>query len=300
MSKSMMMVNAKTNSFLFKNQSHSPMDQPHHRHHHQSGGFVSRRGSRRSPHGADLFPTSPDVPPIGDAIYLAAHPQHPLSQTRLSDLFTCGACKEYGAGERFTCSECDYQLHDFCALAPDSLKRHPIHPLHNIILNRKPVRSGLLKSRCDICAKTTKGCVFKCNACSFQMHPCCAMLSTEINISVHPHMLRLLPSPSTADPFSFSCGECNRKRPGRVYHCTTCDYHLHAVCAKNMVNGLEANGIKGMAKSSKFGTAVRVASQVVIEFIGGLIEGLGEGVGQVLIQTAVRGRCNSNRSSRAT
>ncbi|KAB2006723.1 hypothetical protein ES319_D11G367400v1 [Gossypium barbadense] len=139
MSKSMMMVNAKTNSFLFKNQSHSPMDQPHHRHHHQSGGFVSRRGSRRSPHGADLFPTSPDVPPIGDAIYLAAHPQHPLSQTRLSDLFTCGACKEYGAGERFTCSECDYQLHDFCALAPDSLKRHPIHPLHNIILNRKPV-----------------------------------------------------------------------------------------------------------------------------------------------------------------
>ncbi|MBA0700724.1 hypothetical protein Goari_022834, partial [Gossypium aridum] len=103
-------------------------------------------------------------------------------------------------------------------------------------------------------------------------------------------MLRLLPSPSTADPSSFSCGECNRKRSGRVYHCTTCGYHLHAVCAKNMVNGLEANGIKGMGKPSKFGTAVRVASQVVIEFLGGLIEGLGEGVGQVLIQTAVRGR----------
>ncbi|KAL1134070.1 hypothetical protein V6Z11_A12G081700 [Gossypium hirsutum] len=157
-----------------------------------------------------------------------------------------------------------------------------------------------LKSRCDICAKPTKGYVFKYNACSFQMHPCCAMLSSEINFSVHPHMLRLLPSPSTVDPSSFSCGECNRKRSGRVYHCTTCDYHLHAVCAKNMVNGLQANGIKGMDKPSMLGIAARLASQVVIEFIGGLIKGFGEGVGQVLVQTTVQERCYSNRSSRAT
>ncbi|PPS10981.1 hypothetical protein GOBAR_AA09665 [Gossypium barbadense] len=99
---------------------------------------------------------------------------------------------------------------------------------------------------------------------------------------------------------NFSCGECNRKRSGRVYHCTTCDYHLHAVCAKNMVNGLQANGIKGMDKPSMLGTAARLASQVVIEFIGGLIKGFGEGVGQVLVQTTVQERCYSNRSSRAT
>lgn len=77
-----------------------------------------------------------------------------------------------------------------------------------------------------------------------------------------------------------------------MYHCTVCNYHLHAVCAKNMVNGLQANGIKGADKPSMFGTAAKVASQVVIEFIGGLIEGLGEGVGQVLIQSAARGRCH--------
>ncbi|XP_022747116.1 uncharacterized protein LOC111296900 isoform X2 [Durio zibethinus] len=261
------------------------MDQPHH--HHQR---ISTVGGRRSLHQVE-FPTSLVVPQLGDEIFHVAHPQHPISQTHLPDLFTCSACKEYGAGERFTCNDCDYQLHDFCAFAPPALKRHPIHPLHKIIFFPKP--GGILKSRCDICAKPTMGCVFRCTVCSFQMHPCCAMLSTEINISVHPHTLRLLPMPgqsSNGDPAGFVCDECNRRRSGRVYQCTICDYHLHTVCAKNMVNGLQANGIKGTGKPSMLGTVVRLASQVVIEFIGGLIEGLGEGVGQVLIQTAARGK----------
>ncbi|MBA0678307.1 hypothetical protein Goari_019661, partial [Gossypium aridum] len=94
---------------------------------------------------------------------------------------------------------------------------------------------------------------------------------------------------SNGDPAGLACGECNRRRSGRVYRCTICDYHLHAVCAKNMVNGLRANGLKGIEKASMIGTAAKVASQVVKEFIGGLIEGLGEGVGQVLIQSAARG-----------
>ncbi|XP_022766007.1 uncharacterized protein LOC111310900 [Durio zibethinus] len=258
------------------------MDQPHHRQTNTVGSL-----------------TSPVVPQLGDEIFLVAHPQHPISQTTLPDLFTCAACKEYGAGMRFTCTDCDYQLHDFCAFAPPALKRHPIHPLHNIIFFPKPVKGGILKSRCDICAKPTKGCVFKCTVCNFQMHPCCAKLSTEINISVHPHPLRLLPVPGQSlngDTAGFVCGECNRRRSGRMYRCTICDYHLHAVCAKNMVNGLQANGIKGKDKPSMLGTAIRLTSQVVIKFIGGLIEGLGEGVGQVLIQTAARGKCYIHRS----
>ncbi|KAL4353190.1 hypothetical protein GQ457_06G025000 [Hibiscus cannabinus] len=228
----------KTNSLLLKNQSHFSMEHPHHLPRQQSGVFLNRKASRGSPHAAELFPSSPEVPPIGDGIFHVTHPEHPITQIRLPDLFTCGACKEYGAGERFTCTD-------------------------------------------------------------FQMHPCCAMLSTQINISVHPHTLRLLPglSPSS-DPTGIVCGECNRRRSGKVYQCTTCDYHLHAVCAKNMVNGLEANGIKGMDRPSKVATAAKLASQVVIEFIGGLIEGIGESVGQVLIQTATRGRCCNNRSTR--
>ncbi|XVE61164.1 hypothetical protein DITRI_Ditri06bG0017800 [Diplodiscus trichospermus] len=249
-------------------------------------------GGRR-PHNHAEFPTTPKVPQPRDEIFHGAHPQHPISHTQLQNLFTCAACKEYGAGERFACTDCNFQLHDFCALAPPALKRHPIHPFHNIIYFPKPVKGGILKSRCEICAKPTKGCIFKCTVCSFQMHPCCAMLSTQIKISVHPHTLKLLPMSglsSNGDPAGFVCRECKRRRSGRVYRCTVCDYHLHAVCAKNMVNGLHANGIKGMDKPSMLGTAAKLASQVVIVFLGSLIEGLGESVGQVLIQsTATRG-----------
>ncbi|KAE8664084.1 Cysteine/Histidine-rich C1 domain family protein, putative isoform 2 [Hibiscus syriacus] len=127
----------KTTSLLSKNQSHPSMDQHHHLPRQQSTGFLGRRTSRRSPHTAELFPTSPEVPPMEDGIFHLTHPQHPIMQTSLPDLFTCGACKEYGAGERFSCTKCDYQLHDFCALAPATLRRHPIHPLHNIVFITK-------------------------------------------------------------------------------------------------------------------------------------------------------------------
>ncbi|KAK9928539.1 hypothetical protein M0R45_025669 [Rubus argutus] len=246
------------------------------------------------------FPTSPQLV-LGEEMLHFSHPQHPLSQVNLPDLFTCAGCKEYGAGKRFTCQQCNYQLHDFCALAPPALKSHPFHCQHQLLFYSRPVKGGIAQSKCDVCSKPIKGYAFRCNACSFQMHPCCAMLSSEMSLqSVHPHTLKLLPAPtalsSGSDP-SFVCVECRRKRSGtRVYHCTVCDYHLHAVCAKNMINGLHENGIKNREKPSMFGTAARLASQVVKEFIGGLIEGLGEGVADVFVQDITRSGRGNGRS----
>lgn len=155
-----------------------------------------------------------------------------------------------------------------------------------------------MKSRCDVCGKPTKGYTFRCSACSFQMHPCCAKLSTEINYPVHAHTLKLLAvTPVTNGDPGFVCGECKRKRSGRVYRCTICNYHLHAVCAKGMVNGLQANDIKGPDKPSMLGTAARLASQVVIDFIGGLIEGLGEGVGEAVASNVTRGRSTTSSTA---
>ncbi|XP_021815559.1 diacylglycerol kinase theta [Prunus avium] len=249
------------------------------------------------------FSTSPQLI-FGEEMLHFGHPQHPLSQVNLPDLFTCAGCKEYGAGKRFVCQQCDFQLHDFCALAPPALKSHPFHFQHQLVLYSKSVKGGIAQSKCDVCHKPAKGYAFRCSTCSFQMHPCCAMLSSEINLQTHPHTLRLLPatSSSNGDPnssSSFVCGECRRKRSGRVYHCTVCNYHVHAVCAKDMINGLQDNGHKGREKPSMFGTAARLASQVVIEFIGGLIEGLGEGVAEVFVENIARsgranGRSNNN------
>ncbi|KAL3505533.1 hypothetical protein ACH5RR_035374 [Cinchona calisaya] len=266
------------------------------------------------------FPTSPQPAAGGEDVTLIhyRHPKHPLAQKTLPELFVCGGCKEYGAGKRFTCQECDFQLHDFCALSPPSLRDHPLHAQHELVFHSRPKQAGISWAKCDICGKSSKGFTFRCRACSFQMHPCCAMLSSQITFpEVHAHPLKLLP-PAPAvnyvngqldDPAAVVCGECKKKRSGgRVYRCTVCSsdnyYHLHAVCAKSMINGLRANGItppdQKPNNNPMFGIAVHLASRVVIEFIGGLIEGFGEGVGQVLVQSIGGGRGRSRRLRRSS
>lgn len=242
------------------------------------------------------FPTSPQPPSSGEQLFHYTHSKHPIAQITLPDSFLCSGCKEYGAGKRFACQQCDFQLHDFCALSPPVLKSHPFHAQHQLVFHSRPKQAGISWPRCDVCGKSSKGFTFRCRACSFQMHPCCAMLSAEVKFQNHPHSLRLLP-PVNGES-GFTCGECNKKRSGRVYHCSVCDYHLHAVCAKSMINGLHENGIKLPEKPSMLGTAARLASQVVIEFIGGLIEGLGEGVGDALVQSIARGRRGRARVQR--
>ncbi|KAK7411988.1 hypothetical protein VNO78_03433 [Psophocarpus tetragonolobus] len=247
--------------------------------------------TKKSPPPAVEFPTSPQLI-FGEEILHFSHPQHPLSMVDLPDLFNCVGCKEFGSGKRFVCQQCDFQLHDFCALAPPALKAHPFHSQHSMMFHSKPGRTGMAaKLKCDVCGKPTKGFAFLCTACAFQMHPCCAMLNTEMEYPSHPHTLRMLPTTSSTvpDQGSFGCGECKKRRSGKVYRCTVCEYHLHAVCAKSKINGLQANGIRPPQKPSVLAAAARVASQVVIEFIGGLVEGIGESVGDVLVQNIAKG-----------
>ncbi|KAG9456584.1 hypothetical protein H6P81_001092 [Aristolochia fimbriata] len=228
-----------------------------------------------------------------DQILHSSHPQHPLTQVYSPYLFTCMGCKEYGAGRRFKCLRCDYDLHDFCALAPPSLHSHPLHTKHPIVFSIKPA-GGFLRSACGVCGKTTKGFAYRCTACSFEMHPCCAKLEREMDVPSHEHALFLHPADSAlisnGGDSGFPCAECGRKRAGQVYHCSLCDYHLHAICAKDMVNGLYLNGIKAPEKKSKFGAAARIASQAFTGFLGGLIEGIGEGFGEVLIDSIAKGK----------
>lgn len=83
------------------------------------------------------FPASPQLI-FGQEILHFSHPQHPLSLMNLPDLFTCSGCKEFGAGMRFTCQQCEFQLHEFCARAPDALKGHPFHSHHQLCFYSKP------------------------------------------------------------------------------------------------------------------------------------------------------------------
>ncbi|XP_038899107.1 uncharacterized protein LOC120086497 [Benincasa hispida] len=279
----------KTRTFVLqKNQ--SPMQQLV-----ESGGENSKQNSKIEKKEAAVveFPVSPQLM-YGEEMVHFSHPRHRLSRMCLPDLFTCSGCKEYGAGSRFSCQQCDFHLHDFCAFSPPALKAHPFHSHHLLLFYSKPVKGGIMQSKCEICAKPIKGFAFRCGVCSFQMHPCCAMLSSEMKVpSLHPHALRMLGAASSSSSSSsvvdhpsslVMCGECKRRRSGRMYRCTVCEYHVHAVCAKSVKNGLRDNGHKGTEKPSVLGTAARLASQVVVEFLGGIIEGLGEGVGEAFVQ----------------
>ncbi|RVX15815.1 hypothetical protein CK203_005793 [Vitis vinifera] len=233
------------------------------------------------------YPSSVN-PTQGEPMLLSCHPHPWLRSPHLNPSYAWAARNM----EQAQGSHANSVTINYMSSVPWLLK------LSRVILSTAYTHWNSVLSQCDICSKPTAGYTFRCSACSFQIHPCCAMLSTEMTFVVHPHPLTLMPAMalSSGDP-GFSCGECKRKRSGRVFHCTapSCDYHLHAVCAKNMVNGLRASGIMSLEKPSMLGTAAKIASQVVIEFIGGLIEGLGQGVGDVLVQTIARGRCTTRR-----
>ncbi|XP_022878998.1 uncharacterized protein LOC111396739 [Olea europaea var. sylvestris] len=239
------------------------------------------------------FPTSPQ-PEIVEEITHYTHSKHPLIKVDSPELFTCAGCKEYGAGKRFSCQQCDFQLHDFCTSSPPVLENHPLHGQHQLVFNSKPkqANAGISWPKCDVCDKSTKGFTFRCRACSFQMHPCCAKLSTEMNFPVHPHTLKLLPPVNTTASGTDSgilCSKCKRRRSGRIYRCNVCGYHLHAVCAKDLINGLHANGISPPEKPT-FGKTTRIASQMVIKFVGGFVDGVGNGVGEYLVDSITGGR----------
>ncbi|KAK9129132.1 hypothetical protein Sjap_009619 [Stephania japonica] len=236
-------------------------------------------------------------------------------------MFTCAGCKDFGAGPRFRCETCNYDLHELCALAPPYINHLPgnstttttaavvVHhaPLqgqshHQLLFHTKPAGGiGLLRSTCGMCGKTIRGYCFRCGTCNLEIHPCCSKLRQEMRFPIHPlHPMLLLPPPTIAGMTSptvvaspalgghDSCGLCHRKRGGMVYGCQTCGYQIHAVCAKPMVNGLYASGIikapdNDNNKPNMLGTAARVASHVILGFIGGLIEGIGEGIGEALV-----------------
>lgn len=123
----------KTRTFQLQNSPPAPPSKPQ-----RSATFNynnNNNGTRKSP--LREFPTSPQLISGAQFIHFG-HPQHALSEIDLPDLFTCAGCKEYGSGKRFTCQQCDFQLHEFCAYAPKAPQTHPLHRQHQLLFFSKP------------------------------------------------------------------------------------------------------------------------------------------------------------------
>jgi hypothetical protein len=230
----------------------------------------------------------------GEMVHFS-HPEHRLARFDFPYLFMCMGCREYGAGKRFMCQTCGFQLHEFCALAPPSLHDHPLHPKHpHLLFFAKPASGGFLRCKCDVCGKPVRGFSFRCASCSFDMHPCCAAMARRMELpAVHEHPLLLAPAAQDGAETSFVCQVCRRTKRSsgqRVYQCLPCGYYLHARCAKDMVNGLYVHGVVPPEKRNALAAAARATVNALFGVIGGLIEGIGEGIGEAFVDSIGRSR----------
>ncbi|KAF7111710.1 hypothetical protein CFC21_111690 [Triticum aestivum] len=153
--------------------------------------------------------------------------------------FVCNGCRESGAGERYRCRVCRFDLHTQCALEegtkimafPRSIS-HPDHWGHKLSLEA----TDYWKFVCNGCRKSGLGERYRCRACKFDLHKQCAwgqgtniMASSGlISHSAHwEHMLTLC-APGLSN---FVCNGCREPGTEERYRCHACDFDLHKQCA---------------------------------------------------------------------
>ncbi|CAH1436614.1 unnamed protein product [Lactuca virosa] len=155
------------------------------------------------------------------------HPSHQLTEHTADTIFICNGCKMYGTGTRFTCTSCNFDLHDYCAKCPPSLPftvNHP-HPM-SLVVNKPQINHN---KHCQICRSQIQGLAYMCKDCDFWIHPLCVLHYLGLRYFIHPtHKLTEL----TANT-NYICNGCNIHGTGTRFTCSTCNFDLHDYCAKS-------------------------------------------------------------------
>ncbi|CAE6035553.1 unnamed protein product [Arabidopsis arenosa] len=94
---------------------------------------------------------------------------HPLTQVNGIGTYTCDGCKFYGEGRTYRCSDCDYDLHEYCATCPSILLNSCHGPDHELSL----FNGHMTERSCYVCLVSIQGMFYKCRQCSFESHPLC-------------------------------------------------------------------------------------------------------------------------------
>ncbi|XP_062165974.1 uncharacterized protein LOC133872481 isoform X1 [Alnus glutinosa] len=145
----------------------------------------------------------------------------------------------------FSCQECDFVAHLYCAKAcrseslpensvdvvekinPGEIQQYFIHP-HNLILSHD--QELLHDKLCDGCMHFIISVPFyNCTQCNFFLHTTCAQLPKQKKHILHQHTLALLSCAPYAGGL-FSCNACGRLRHGFTYRCDTCHFDMDVQC----------------------------------------------------------------------
>ncbi|XP_076959946.1 uncharacterized protein LOC143636173 [Bidens hawaiensis] len=128
----------------------------------------------------------------------------------------------------YSCNDCDYSLHKFCAQLPLTQQNHPLHPDHNLTLSdgyqfQDPgFNFGRIFDsfvQCHTCQIERKRFYnYHCSICNFNMDIICATIAEQkMDHPSHPRQLQRY-----LGQMVFSCNACGEKHSGTFYHCTTC------------------------------------------------------------------------------
>nr|BAJ86714.1 predicted protein [Hordeum vulgare subsp. vulgare]BAJ88329.1 predicted protein [Hordeum vulgare subsp. vulgare] len=155
--------------------------------------------------------------------------RHTLTREPTRQLkFKCNGCLEEGTGgDRYTCKHCDFDLHEACNLQEGTMVVHPLLPESTFQLRHEPPRSV---ARCSACGTRVQGTHYHC--ADLYLHPCCALLPMEIELSAHQVRFEL------REKVSHCCTKC--KTGGGVrdywfYRSTSKDVYLHVGCARESI-----------------------------------------------------------------
>ncbi|KAJ6748915.1 hypothetical protein OIU79_029909 [Salix purpurea] len=111
----------------------------------------------------------------------------------------------------------------------DPYVTHFSHP-HPLELSNA---QSLYMTSCSACNLQPHGWMYSCKPCNFTLHISCTQMPNFITHPSHPiHPLTLFAAPPYPGG-SFSCDGCGIQGTGFSYHCTTCDFDVHMLCATN-------------------------------------------------------------------
>ncbi|THG21404.1 hypothetical protein TEA_008500 [Camellia sinensis var. sinensis] len=156
--------------------------------------------------------------------------EHPLILSEVNDdgeAIVCNVCWENISGSAFSCKNCSFFLHKFCAEFPEEMK-HPIHA-HSLTLQH----SGSSRC-CDVCYDNIHGFTYHCRLCYFHLDIKCSVRGQHFGSK---HQLMILNEDEKNDVDErLSCYVCLQQITGSTaaYKCTNCSpsIYFHKFCAQ--------------------------------------------------------------------
>ncbi|KAL0003127.1 hypothetical protein SO802_016908 [Lithocarpus litseifolius] len=166
--------------------------------------------------------------------------EHQLKLVCNQSRFKCNGCKELGIGSCYQCKHnCDFYLHEECALIASNYITHPFFKNCHFIFHDAS-QSGFAATRlvCVACGKNVQGFMYwsSTNKPYIVLHPCCFKLPHH---RVHDHGVTVYLREMLSHT-SKKCQICrsrtiSKETRGWVYvsNCGKCRYHV--ACARDMI-----------------------------------------------------------------